>query len=92
MQKNAGDSTRSRIQVLVSTKRCKIDVPVMQLEFEIPHRVGKVPAYRTALCMRCGGDELDWESLAGVELNARKENYGDAGAFACVRSTLSALS
>lgn len=49
VHKDAGNTSRSRVQVLVRTPAREIDVPVVQLNRNVTGSVGQIPANNAAL-------------------------------------------
>ena len=58
VDKDAGNASRSRVEVLVGTPAGEIDVPVVQLDRDISCRVSQVPSNNASLLgdRRCKHD------------------------------------
>src|SRR5579862_6333475 len=83
MHKQAPNSSRSRIQILIVTPHRKIYVPVVQTKLHVPSCVCEIPAHddSVGVCVRSYGGDV--EELARVVLDSWEENKGCGG---CMQS------
>lgn len=66
--------TRTRIHVLVRTPARKINIPLVQLQFNITSCMSEIPSDRQTLRVGVLGDGWDVQELATVVLYSRKQN------------------
>lgn len=69
MHEQPPDSAGAGVQVLVRTPRRSVHVPVVKFQGNVTDCVGEVPDDEDAAGLCVGGDSLDVEELAGVELD-----------------------
>lgn len=76
VNEQAGDGTGSGVAVLVRAPDRKIDVPVVQLEFNVRIRMRQIPSHDDAARLSMASDRLDLEQLSAVVLNTRQQQQG----------------
>lgn len=69
------------VHIFIRAPDGKVDVPVVQLEWNVADCVSEIPANGDAFRLRVRRDGIHVEELAGVELNAGKEEKRSLGSM-----------
>ena len=78
VDEEAGDSPRSRVEVLVGAPGGEVDAPVVEPQGHVADGVGQVEAHGRARSVRGPGDAPHVEQLPGVVVDAADHHQGDA--------------
>ena len=75
MYEHSSYGSRSGVEIFVAAPHSGVDIPLVEVEWDIPDCVSEIPYYEDACFASCGCDGRDVEELAGVVLYSGKEEY-----------------
>ena len=77
----SANAPRAAIQVFVAAPRREIDIPLVQLQWQIPRGVRHVKSDHASFGVARLGDAIAIKRLPAVIIHAREKNQGDPLAF-----------
>jgi hypothetical protein len=74
VDESAGNSSRTGIEIFVGTPDGEIDVPVMEMERQVPRGVGEVDSDDAPALLRRRRDSLEIKKLSGEKVYTRQKD------------------